>query len=221
MTVDAPSSPSLNPRSAKRREDSIHSSDPVCVMSIFSTRGRVVISGFRCWSLARKPQTICVASPPPPWTIRARPPPSSDLTRLRAQTGRRPICAAQHMRVVARQQHRLAGAHFHGVLPRHLQPPSAPRHIVVGDELNGIVDKGPAILGGKAGSHAPRRGEARLHEDAARQPDGLQHIRQRIHDAYPSAAGQSVNSSGGSVIHAAHSALYLILNATMLEVTQN
>ena len=31
--------------------------------------------------------------------------------------------AAQHMRVVARQQHRLAGAHFHGVLPRHLEPP--------------------------------------------------------------------------------------------------
>ena len=38
---------------------------------------------------------------------------------------------------------------------------------------------------------------------------------------FPSAAGQSVNSSGGSVIHAARFALYLILNVTMLEVTHN
>jgi hypothetical protein len=39
--------------------------------------------------------------------------------------------------------------------------------------------------------------------------------------AFPSAAGQSVNSSGGSVIHAERFELYLILNVTMLEVTQN
>ena len=89
-------------------------------------------------SLPRNPHSNCVASPPPPCTMRARSRrPAAAVTSPR-ETAHGEL-AAEQVHVIVRQQHELAGAHFHHVVAFHLQLHRPARDEVAGDHELGAT----------------------------------------------------------------------------------
>jgi hypothetical protein len=145
MTVDAPVSPSLNPakREAERGLDPLVRSGPrhVDLQHARKARDQRIAVLIAAEKAAHHMRGLPAAAKDDPGQSATLGRSDQAVGTDRAQVGR----AAQHMRVVARQQHRLAGAHFHGILPGHLQPPVAIDGIVIGDHLDGIGEVGAAI----------------------------------------------------------------------------
>ncbi len=93
----------------------------------------------------RKPQTRRVGSPPPPWSICQEPVRLSRLDQRPGLHRSNARCTGQGVRLVARQEHHLAGRDLHGRLAGEgaLQP--AVDHEVIGDDLAGGLDEGPDV----------------------------------------------------------------------------
>jgi hypothetical protein len=105
--------------------------------------------------------------------------------------------ARQQVRVVARQQHHLAGVHDHRRRTLDFDHHLAVDHVVERDHAGRQVVLVAEVLGAHARGHAPRRGERGVEEDAAGDAQRLQHVGQGIHRHLPR-SGPSRGTGGGS-----------------------
>jgi hypothetical protein len=163
--VDWPG-PADSSSAANRSELSIHWPDAPSATLSFSTGGKRPVTSSHWRSPPRKPHSTRVCSPPPPWTMRARPP-SAGLDQFVGADGGQADGAGERVGIVARQHDDVSGNRLDRRLGSDLQhqPPGA--DVMVGDDAARRRRDGAAVLRPHPGGDAPRGGEFGIEKDAA------------------------------------------------------